>query len=99
MNNAETISWIYLAIAISSEKEPVSFAGISQIADGINHAIPTQTQMQNSIAWLTNKKLILKTMNKYSLSELGKEIYATSRNINGLMDMWKNLEMKISKLM
>jgi hypothetical protein len=38
-------------------------------------------------------------MNKYSLSELGKEIFATSKNINGLMDMWKNLEMKISKLM
>jgi hypothetical protein len=33
MKKAETISWIFLALAISSENSPVNLAGISQIAD------------------------------------------------------------------
>jgi hypothetical protein len=47
MNEEQTISWIFLAIAIGSKNSSININGISQIADGINHAIPTHKEMQN----------------------------------------------------
>jgi hypothetical protein len=42
----------FLAISLCSLTEPVDFKSISQIADGINHAVPTENEMQSSISWL-----------------------------------------------
>jgi hypothetical protein len=95
MKTAETTSWIFLATAISSQIEPVSFAGISQVADGINHAIPTQKEMQNALSWLTQQKLVAKVGNKYSLTESGKRIYEEAQIENKiLLKMWKSIEDK-----
>lgn len=95
MKTAETTSWIFLAIAISSQISPVSFAGISQVADGINHAIPTQKEMQNALSWLTKKELVTKVGNKYSLTESGNKIYEEAQRENKiLLKMWKSIEDK-----
>lgn len=69
------ISWIYLAISIASENEPVDFFGISMIADGINHVVPTSKELQTSISWLLEKGLVDKVGNKYTLTQKGKEGY------------------------
>ena len=37
MTEEETISWIFLSIALASETEPANVQEISNIADGINH--------------------------------------------------------------
>ncbi len=73
MTEEETISWIFLAVALATQTSPTDFVGISMIADGINHAVPTQKEMQVSISWLTKQGLISKLGNKYSLSETGKK--------------------------
>lgn len=93
MKGSQTISWIFLAIAISSKKQPVKFSEISTIADGINHAVPTQVELQASIKWLMEKELILKLGKKYELSDTGKNIFSPiESNSHTLMQMWDGLE-------
>ena len=96
--NAETISWILLAIFISSQSSPTTFEEIMQIADGINHAVPTQREMQTSISWLIANDLILKDGKKYSLSENGKILNDNVEKQNSvLMKMWKHLESELKQ--
>ena len=92
-----TISWIYLAISMASEIEPADFNSISLIADGINHAIPTHKEMQTSISWLSEKGLVNKVGNKYTLTLKGKDDYKiASKGTNTLLKIWDNMEQKIT---
>jgi Mn-dependent DtxR family transcriptional regulator len=99
MEDYQTISWIFLATAMASEVEPTDFAGISMLADAINHANPTQKELQTSIKWLTINRLIVKTGNKYSLTESGKKLYSNAgRKSNIVSKLWKDLEVAISEI-
>ena len=96
MDNSTTISWIFLAIALSSDKSPVDFRGISQVADGINHAVPSHKEIQDSISWLLRKDLIIKIGNKYSLSDLGKDFIKDSEtDSKTILKIWENIENKL----
>lgn len=98
MDNSTTVSWIFLSIALSSDKSPVDFKGISQVADGINHAVPSHKEIQDSVSWLLRKDLILKIGNKYSLSDLGKNMLIDSEiNTKTVLNIWKNIDNKICK--
>lgn len=96
MTQEEVFSWIFLAIAIASEMKPTDYAGISQIADGINHAVPTHKELQVSVNWLLANNLILKNHNRYTLSENGKKLFnKTQEKSQILMEMWQFLETEI----
>ncbi len=98
MTDEQTISWIFLSTAIASEKESADFASISKIADGINHAIPTHKELQTSLTWLTQNDLIIKTGNKYSLTEKGKLDYKeSSNNIGTVLNIWENIEARLKR--
>jgi hypothetical protein len=93
MTSSQTVSWIFLATALASQTAPASFDGISQIADGINHAIPTQTEMRTSLDRLKNIGLVEKTGKKYVLTEKGKAEYQNaSVNSEILFEIWEALE-------
>jgi hypothetical protein len=97
MKSKETISWIFLATAIASETSSTDFRGISQIADGINHAVPTHQEMQISVTWLIANDLITKNGKKYCLSEKGKRVFQKIQVRNQtLINIWKNLEYEIT---
>ena len=99
MSEEETISWIFLSIAVSSQTESADLRRISNIADGINHSIPNQKELQTSISWLLKKFLICKNENKYQLTNLGKSEYEKASKItNILFEIWKNLELRIKKM-
>lgn len=92
----ETISWVFLAIALGSQVEPISFNGISSIADGINHAIPTHKELQTSISWLIRNSLINKSKNRYSLTSSGELVYRNaSVDVNTVQIIWRNIEHSI----
>lgn len=96
MTEEQIISWIFLAIALATNTEPSDINGISMVADGINHAVPTQKELQISIAWLTNNGLILKNGKRYELTNKGKlEYEAVSKNSDKLLAIWKHLEIKL----
>lgn len=87
------ISWIFLSIAMGSEIEPITFDGISLIADGINHSVPNQKEINSSISYLLKNNLIIKNGKKYSLSENGKTIFLKSSNKNKtILKIWGDIE-------
>ncbi len=100
MTKVETISWIFLATAMASEVEPANFDEISMIADGINHAVPTQKELQISVSWLINKNLLLKAESKYSLTQTGQNLYnRCCDNATFVSQIWTNLEKEVENLM
>lgn len=99
MTEEQIISWIFLSIAIASQTKATDLEGISMIADGINHSIPNQTELQNSIFWLLNNELICQSEKKYQLTNLGKtEFEKASEKTDILLKIWNNLELRIIKL-
>tara|TARA_R110002111_G_C5756123_1_gene351099 strand:+ start:205 stop:507 length:303 start_codon:yes stop_codon:yes gene_type:complete len=99
MAEAETISWIFLSIALASQTETADLKEISNIADGINHSIPKEKEMQTAISWLLNERIICKIENKYQLTNLGKSEYGeSSKNTKTLFGIWKNLELRIKNM-
>ena len=83
---------------MASEAKHTDFNGISMIADGINHAVPTYKEMQSSISWLSEKGLVSKIGKKYTLTSKGKEDYEiASKGTNTLLKIWDNMEQKIKK--
>lgn len=98
MTEDQTTSWIFLATAIASQTAPTDFDSISNIADGINHTIPTHKELQSSLTWLTSNGLVIKNGNKYSLTEKGKIDYdMASRQTTTLLKIWGNLEADLKK--
>ncbi len=96
MDNFQTISWIFLAAALATNTRPTNIDGISSVADGINHAIPTQKELQNSITWLIKQGLILKQNKNYQLTSKGKiEYEKASKNTKVLMSIRKNIEINL----
>ena len=94
MTDLQTISWIFLATALATNTMPTNIYGISLVADGINHAVPTQKELQKSISWLKNQGLIIKQGKKYELTSKGKlEYEIASKNTQTLMDIWNNIEL------
>ena len=72
---------------------------ISMIADGINHSVPTQKELQYSIRWVIRKNLVIKESGKYFLSEEGKKLIEHAKNkSNVLLSIWKDLENQINTL-
>ena len=96
MTHDETVAWIFLSTALATRTEPTNMSGISMVADGINHAVPTQKEFQTSFSFLTRKGLVEKKGKNYSLTVDGKkEFDEASQNTEILLEIWQNLEEKI----
>ena len=93
MTDFETFSWIFLATALASQECGANVAAISELADGINHAVPTQKELQVSLKWLQIKGLIRKDQNRYSLTDQGNGlIQQAKKRSNILLKLWEILE-------
>ncbi len=96
MTNKETISWIFLATALASQKQATNIKSIAEIADGINHAVPTEKELKTSLSWLIENDWIKKTTGKYSLTKKGIVNYNfASLKTNLLLNIWQNIERMI----
>ena len=75
---------------MTSEQEPANFESISQIADGINHAVPTHKELQTCLGWLTKSGFVEKSGKKYHLTNSGTELIekAESRTKNVILNIW-----------
>ena len=91
MTEAQTFSWIFYAVAQASQSDSVSYSGIESVADGINHAVPTQKEMQISLAWAVAQNLIQKEGKRFRLTEEGKRLF-DDVSVGTMMNTWKNLE-------
>lgn len=68
------------ALALASQKEPATFAAISQVADGINHAVPTHSELQRALKWLITSGMAQKVGPGYLLTPQGSEVVASVRS-------------------
>jgi hypothetical protein len=99
MNHAETVSWIFYAVAKATGSGPADYRGISLIADGINHAVPTHKELQSSLAWLSNAGLVSKSSEGYFLTLSGKALFEESRNkFDTIMKVWGSLALAIERI-
>ncbi len=93
MTENQILSWIFLATALATNKKPIDMNGISSVADGINHSVPTDKELQTSISWLTKQGLIVNQGKKYELTDKGKLEYETASKLtDNLFEIWKILE-------
>ncbi len=98
MKKTTTISWILLAIALASQKYPASRREVSEIADGINHAVPTNKELEESIKWLIQNKIVSEINKRFSLSDYGEKlINKANSKTNIIFEIWKNLETEINE--
>ena len=74
MTFEESDAWIFLAIEQVAPSEGVTVKGISDIADGINHAVPSEKEMGTAFKRLSAAELIEKKGKKYYLTEAGKQL-------------------------
>lgn len=96
MTDKQIISWIFLAIALGSQKINIGIKEISEVADGINHAVPTKREIKLAIEFLLKEEIINKDDKKYSLSKKGHIIYnAASLNTTVFSNICKNVERQL----
>lgn len=99
MTESQVNSWILLAIALATKESPAKINAISDIADGINHAVPTQKELQTSIRWLINNQLIIKKGKYYNITENGSNLMSKAEtNSEYLSGIWKALEQEVLSL-
>lgn len=93
MTDQQIKSWILLATSIASQMQPTDFAGISMIADGLNHAIPTHKEIQSSMLYFIQRGFVEKTGSKYFLTPKGKLLITNAtQNEEGYRQTLKRLE-------
>lgn len=93
MTDNQTRSWIFLATAMASRTAPADFHAISNVADGINHAVPTDGELQTSLSWLIHHGLVSERDGKYGLTEKGElEYKQCSRKTSVVFKIWDNLD-------
>jgi predicted transcriptional regulator len=99
MDENTTISWILLSTALASEQKPANFESIAQIADGINHYIPTHNELQESLRWLIVNEMVEKKGKRYQLTIIGAEFIekAKSQTNSVLLNILDELTKMIKK--
>ena len=99
MTEANTYSWIFFAIAAISQQGAVKLSEITPFADGINHAIPTQKEIRNSLSWLERQSLVEREGKKVVVTEEGKSLFTRiSSEPGGTMKTWNLLTSEFTKL-
>ena len=92
MTEAQTYSWIFYALAAVQNCEGASFEDIEAVADGINHAVPTQKEMTSSLDWVESKGLIERAGKKILLTGSGREFAARiSKKPGSAMKKWDRI--------
>ena len=99
MTDFQTVSWIFLATALASQERGANAAGILAVADGINHSVPTQKEMQTSLKWLLTRDLVLKEQGKYNLTDQGQELFQQVKKRSDILSkMWEILETDLRRV-
>lgn len=96
MTEEQTHAWIFLSVS----EEPSKLDEIIGMADAINHAIPTQSELQHSLGWLKSNGFISKSGKSYQYTEQGKELRnKASKRKGSIFKTWEFIEKEFIKLL
>lgn len=99
MTEAQTYSWIFYAASAAANSNGVTLRDIETVADGINHAIPTQKEMKISLSWAESKGLIERTGKKVFLTEVGRAFAARfSGKPGSIMKTWDRISAAFAEM-
>ncbi|HTK38298.1 MAG TPA: hypothetical protein VL325_07385 [Pyrinomonadaceae bacterium] len=99
MDKPTTVAWIFLAVEMASMEEPANRRSISMLADGINHAIPTNIEMDISLRWLETADLVSRDQKGYIISPAGRKVLEKARaDIATVSAVWKRLTEEITRI-
>lgn len=83
VTKAQTHAWLFLSVP----DEPAPLQDVIAAADGINHAIPTDRELQVSLGWLRAQGLVKKVGRKYSRTPAGVAVRAAC-SAKTIMKTW-----------
>jgi hypothetical protein len=86
VDEARTYAWIFLSVS----EQPAPLTDIIAMADGINHAIPTHSELQKSFRWLQEHDLVRKDGKRYSLTVAGIALRDRASSPT-IMKTWENV--------
>src|SRR6266849_504182 len=86
VDEARTYAWIFLSVS----EQPTALTDIIAMADAINHAIPTQSELQQSFRWLREHDLVRKEGKRYSLTAAGSALRVRASS-STIMRTWENV--------
>jgi len=74
-----TQAWILYSVAIASGKAPASRTDISAAADAINHAVPTQQELNGALQRLAAFQLVEPRGNFHALTPSGMALFRAAQ--------------------
>ena len=85
MTDAQTFSWILLSV----DEQGSTRRQISEMADAINHAIPTHREMETSLGWLREHGFVREDGSRLALTAAGAALIARFRSpTRPIMQTW-----------
>ncbi len=90
-------AWIFYAISGASGRSPASMRDIQLVADGINHAVPTERELQVAISFLIGAGLVERTGRLLRLTAGGQTLFDAARSSTAF-ETWANLSRQLKEL-
>ena len=87
-------AWLLLAIGLATDERPIaSLASVIQVADGIQHAIPSKDEMDGALGRLQRAEYVRLTSEGVEMLEPGRQLLKrTDRVFRGLIDRQHAIE-------
>jgi len=90
VDEAKTHAWIFLSVS----DQPAPLTDIIAMADAINHAVPTQSELQQSFRWLQERGFVRKEGKRYSLTDTGIALRHRASS-STIMKTWENVAQRL----
>ncbi len=95
MTEATLYAWIFLSVP----RDPSPLQDVLLMSDAINHAVPTQRELQASFGWLKKQGLVHVESKKYSLTEFGESLRQRATPESNLIhDTWKAVAARFTSM-
>jgi hypothetical protein len=95
MTESQIYTWIFLSLS----EELTSLPDIIGVADGINHAVPTDKELKTAFGWLAAQRLVKKEGRKYGYTPEG--VTLRKKSVGPKMtirESWTAIEAQFIKL-
>jgi hypothetical protein len=95
MADAQTFSWILLSVS----EQGSTRRQISEMADAINHAVPTHWELETSLNWLQEHGLVCGDGSHFSLTSTGSALLSGLRSpTRPIMQTWHAVEHALEEM-
>lgn len=94
-----TLGWIFYAVAATSRRAPVSRTDISAAADAINHAVPTQQELNGALHRLAALGLVESRGKFHALTPSGLAMIESAHaGRSTMMAVWDELTRRFTEM-